>query len=667
MPRNDLLALTADDLASLTNRGTVKRAVRELETKEVTGTLAEDAAGTVTAKWSDDVTCTLPGSKTASDATCTCIATVLCRHVVRTILAYQAQQHAQAGTAEGTPPTPQPWDPGTISDTALEVAFKKPALAAAKARFDEGLLIELVRSAKPTARFHQLGSMIRFIVPGDLRYTHCDCNGPAPCSHVPLAIWAFRMLAPDKSAGLVTTQQTAFPVPADLLDAGERLLLELAHDGISGLTPGWKDRVLRLAARCEAEELIWPAQTLLDLVEQYEKYAAHDARFAPEHVADLVGEWLIRADAIRSGTAAAPQLLIRGSKADTPMDLGGGRFVGLGCGIHHDRGGVDLTAYLQDADTGTVMGITRSFADPPKDSPEPPKSFHKLAQTPVVAQAALAAVGAGQMIASGGKRTADYRLIIGRSRASVTPQAFAWESLRAPTLAEDFQELRARLEMLPIASLRPRHIAENLHVCAVAQMLGAQFDAVSQSVQVLIEDARREKALLVHPYLHRGQEGVEALMAALADKALRLRFVSGNVRQTSGGLLIHPIMLVFEGPKGRLAVQPWIDRLGNPAKDPLPPPKDSGPSVGGFPQEIRLLLMDLLIVGLRRADPHTARAWDALAQHGRSLGYSRLLHPVAALTVALAQKSATVRWSPEPAMRAALHLALLTKLAQDLG
>ena len=31
MPRTDLLALTLDDLAALTNRGTVKRAERELD------------------------------------------------------------------------------------------------------------------------------------------------------------------------------------------------------------------------------------------------------------------------------------------------------------------------------------------------------------------------------------------------------------------------------------------------------------------------------------------------------------------------------------------------------------------------------------------------------------------------------------------------------------
>jgi len=41
MPRSDVLALSLDDLAALTNRGTVKRAQREIETNECIGEIAE--------------------------------------------------------------------------------------------------------------------------------------------------------------------------------------------------------------------------------------------------------------------------------------------------------------------------------------------------------------------------------------------------------------------------------------------------------------------------------------------------------------------------------------------------------------------------------------------------------------------------------------------------
>src|SRR5215468_6954406 len=112
MPRADLLALTSDDLAALTNRGTVKRAARELESGEVTFKLRESDAGEVTVEWSDEARCVIPAGKTASDARCSCPATTLCRHIVRSILAYQKQAAAaadqSAGSVSAAPAAPQP-------------------------------------------------------------------------------------------------------------------------------------------------------------------------------------------------------------------------------------------------------------------------------------------------------------------------------------------------------------------------------------------------------------------------------------------------------------------------------------------------------------------------------------------------------------------------------
>jgi hypothetical protein len=90
MPRPDLLALTEDDLAALANRGHVKRARKEVEEKSCTAELSE-TDGEVFARWSDGIECRLPAGKTVRDGRCSCEALGTCRHLVRTILAYQAQ------------------------------------------------------------------------------------------------------------------------------------------------------------------------------------------------------------------------------------------------------------------------------------------------------------------------------------------------------------------------------------------------------------------------------------------------------------------------------------------------------------------------------------------------------------------------------------------------
>src|ERR1700722_16456952 len=125
MPRRDLLALTHDDLSALTNRGTVKRAQREIDSGEDGCEIAESDAGEVAVKWTDDVKCVFPAGGTVAQGRCSCVATTLCRHLVRSVLAYQKKSAQAAGPASA--PALAPWDPGTIGDEELAKYFKKPA------------------------------------------------------------------------------------------------------------------------------------------------------------------------------------------------------------------------------------------------------------------------------------------------------------------------------------------------------------------------------------------------------------------------------------------------------------------------------------------------------------------------------------------------------------
>ena len=160
------------------------------------------------------------------------------------------------------------------------------------------------RSQTEIARFHLQACLLRFLVPGDLRYTHCDCAEPAPCSHVPLAVWSFRRLDPERAAGILATAATSPPAPIALLDDIESALLAFTEYGISGAPRTWIDQLTRLENACREGDLVWPAEILGELIEQQERYAGHDARFAPDRVAELVGELLIRCDAIRHDTGA---------------------------------------------------------------------------------------------------------------------------------------------------------------------------------------------------------------------------------------------------------------------------------------------------------------------------------------------------------------------------
>ncbi len=508
---------------------------------------------------------------------------------------------------------------------------------------------------------------MRFLVPGDVRYTHCDCAEPTPCSHVPLAVWAFRRLGPNQSAGILATGEKTPAAPTDLLDELENAVLDFCEHGISGAASAWGSRLTRLEEACRQNDLIWPATILAELGEQHKRYAEHDALFAPERVADLIGEWLIRLDAIRHDTGALPQLLLRGTSADRPLNLGSARFIGLGCGVRLKKRSVELTAYLQDSDSGSLVAVCKEFADDP-DPAKPPRAFGELAQASAAKGSSFATLGAGQLLIRGGKRTASFHLIPGRSDASVQPQAFAWESLRPPVLVEEFAELEARLSALPPASLRPRRVAEDFHVCAVTAADSVQFHAATQSVQAVLLDRRGQRMRLVHPYTSRGQAGAEALLACLGEKPKELRFVSGSVQRGAVGLMIHPVCLVWQDGTKRSTLQPWIERHRETvgADIELSAMPQGADPLGDYLLSLQAGLGELFVLGLQRSDPLVARRWRDLQRQGEAVGLARLAERIAPLAEALEQKSHTLRWEGRRAGHHLLRVAAFVRMARDL-
>lgn len=161
MLRSDLMALTADDLATLTNRGTVKRAQKELEAGEVTCEIRDEPGGGLVFAWSDGITCRFPPGQAVHEAVCSSGAAGITRHIVRSVLAYQragldrqtTSEPADAGSArqdgnrlqEDLPDAEtascfvagEIWDPGQISDDDLLARFRSAAVTKARKRFEQ--------------------------------------------------------------------------------------------------------------------------------------------------------------------------------------------------------------------------------------------------------------------------------------------------------------------------------------------------------------------------------------------------------------------------------------------------------------------------------------------------------------------------------------------------
>ena len=660
--RPDLLALTPDDLAAMANRGLLKRAQKEVEQPDLTPQWTESEDNTIVAIWSDSITCTLPGGKTLKDSKCSCSALEICRHVLRTVLSWQKKKASEivttteAGEEDDSGNStiqPQAWDPGSVTDSLLETQVPKHVRDRAELLWKQGVLAELLRSAKPSAHFHCPGHTVRFLVPDDVRYAQCSCSDATPCVHAVLAVRAFRCLNTEATSGIVSEGPLAKPVPAEPLVAAEVCAQQLITDGFSSLTTVWRDRARRAAADCDAASLIWPAQILEELADDFDRYAARDSAFSPERALERLGELLLRKDAIFAGgttTAGSPtanteellhipvpQAFVRGMKSDRDSDLGAARFMGLGGSIVQNRLSSTVTIFLQDADNGHAMTLTREFNEDPKsDPPGERRSFTQLARAPAVKDANLRALAAGQLITNGGRRTAAGRIILGRSRSVVNPQNFSWEQLKAPVLVEDFAELRARLKLLPPASFRPRRAASDFHVCPVAEIHNPSFEPFTNAIEAMIVDRSGNMARLSHPWSERGEKGAEILLAALKSGAKPL-FIAGNVRIYGPELRFSPTAMIFGEGTARWAVFPWLDStypspittgskstesfLADIAENAKRTAKTAARSRYQLVTEI---LTEVLLNGVRRIRKQNWPDWQTTIQDMEERGYHRM-------------------------------------------
>jgi hypothetical protein len=490
---------------------------------------------------------------------------------------------------------------------------------------------------------------------------------------VALAVWAFRRLEAGMRAGIVAAGEAA-AVPAEILDAVEAGLLTFVEAGAAAAGRNGIDRLARLARRCTEADLVWPAEVLQEVVEQLESYAIHDARFDPARLGGLLGEMVVRIDALRSDTGTLPALLVRGSAADRPAELEAGEYWGLGCGVRAGRGGAEVAAYVYDRKSGNVLALVQEVAE---DGPEP-RPFAELGQRIAVrglAGATFAAAGAGVLQMPGGKRTARYTLQPPGVRHNdhrrptlLAQDRFAWEEIDPPVRCDSFAELEERLALLPPAALRPRRVAEDFHVLRIAEVVDVRFDRAAHAVQALLADRHGRRALLVHPFTSRGAPGFETLLGRLTGGPGKLCFVSGQVSRAASGLVVRPVCLVWQDGAKRTAVQPWVERGGSSQTEPMGelavPAEDAAT---GYLAQLERELGELLVVGLLRADGAVARAWGELARRGEVVGFGRLAARVQELAGRLEHKAHTLSWDAVGAARLVLELEAFVRLARDVG
>lgn len=643
--RADLLALTSEAVAALANVGLVKRAQKELEQGKGPE-IEEDADGVVTGRFPDGVTARLPPGVALRDAPCSCGSSAVCRHRVALALAYPAWVQESSGSQDiGASPEAANWSPGAVDDEALRARLGRRMFERAAALRRAGVTVAIRRpdSTDPVASAELPSCTVRFLVPGDLAWARCDCAAQQDCEHVALAVWAFRAAdARDREAPRLHVEVVEKSAAADLVDALDeamRLAGEVLLDGVVHARPSLAPAFAICREGLRRAGHTWPFTLLEDLEEQLAAWRARSARYGAARVAALLAELEARRRAVtRGGELPAPFVLGQGEALETRLDHL--RLVSLGARVQADGRDRDAEILLADPDTATVLVLQKrwTFSDG-----EEPLSAPELGGRRAASGATLEGLARGQAVTRVARRLANRLLVLGDARGgltSVMPQAGAWDVLPAPLRVTRLADLAETWTARPPRLLRPRVLAEDVHVVAVQEVAWIADLHGAQSLAAGVLDQEGELILLRKPWRAVAPRALDFLAAALAGTWGPVRFVSGEIHRHLGHFEMEPLavacdrLVVPDLEKGSVTA-PRLD----PAREFADPPVESAAAealglldegahhglryaAAGYPDRLRAAVARLEGVGLtdcaarlRRLD-ETLRAARAGGEEG---------------------------------------------------
>ncbi|GAA2492884.1 hypothetical protein [Winogradskya humida] len=590
--RADLLALTAETLAELTNRGLVKRAGRELE--RVVPVLTEDDDGTVHAAYPDGVGTDLPGGGLELGK-CSCGAAGICRHVVGLVLAYQQQRPGVgptasppiggeagevggrsagsgpsatatggrgAGTGLSAPAIGRPgagaglprvgtggvsasrevWSPGEFSDEQLVARLGERMVAAARRVRNAGYVARVHRGrvSDPVPGVELPTATVRFLVPHELGFARTDAASGVRDDVLALAVWAFRA-ADEQGLGGDDVQVQVGGGAAAVGGAGLESAVALAglvlREGAVHVGAGLAADVAVVRRELEGAGMRWPLLAVEDLVGQLDAYQNRSARYRPEALADHVAELFARHRAVTGGGSGLRSRVLGTDEAsETPLRRA--RLDGLGARVSAvgDERVVDL--FLAHADSSTVLVLRRAYET---DEAGPQLAARR------VAGVTIGALAGGAVVTESAARSASRAVRLGTRRLSRTEAMVSrgsWQDLPRALIADDLTALAAELNALPPRPIRARVQAELVRVIPVAEVRSVSYSPGAQRLDAVIADATGATAVVSATYASCAPGRLDSMAEVLRGE---VRFVSGTVRRSGGGVLIEPIGFAVQG------------------------------------------------------------------------------------------------------------------------
>lgn len=658
------LLVQADDgyLEGLSNRGTVKRAYKDLE-QEQPEVVWDEETGEVQAAFGDTV-CHIRAP--LGESTCSCPSRSVCRHIVAAILYLRHGLMAEETAGEDPPSQASAGETSAAAAPAGETsaaassaaapvaeapAAKAPAAGTVPSELRQALLavpLSRIKNAcgdkagrEFAARIEagerpamEMGSTVTVTFPWDgrtvhllypLEYSACSCHSRKFCAHKALAVLAFQL--EDKAVSIQAFKSQIeeaedwdqAAVSQALCSLKEGIGLQLST-GLSRLSPEAAESMERLAVISHGAGLAAFEAGCRRAASQYRQYFSRAAAFREEELLEELLSLYRRAECLAREEDAKGRRALAGSFRDVYYPVPALYLTAIGSRSFKSKAGYEGEKYYFleteqkkwyawiDARPTFYEGVRRR-----------PAGRGGREQAPWGLSCSRERMMELELVLTEAKAAADGRISVSRDTKS---EVIGTRRLFRPEVqAMIFQDYRRLLDWLRGFS-RAEGGGEPLALVEAKRVSEGRFDTVRQrfSMELFDQEGRRLLAAVRYsPEEKLTIQALERLASRLEKQGKKSVVFFGIPYLEEGQLCLYPIEY-FDSMEPADRQEAAADQLGKAAALEDTPPAEAVKAAADLLGEVRRALADLFQSGLSSAPEELAKRFSRLGEACGDLG-----------------------------------------------
>ena len=276
---------SADDeyLTGLTNKGTVKRAYKDMETAEIS---AEYGESEIIVSVGEEK-CTI--KEPLAESKCSCPSRSICRHIITAILWLKGNAKEEVHEPEQKQPDKALTDElSAYPLKLLEKAMKKKYFTEFMQKAEKGILPDIEESGIISVKVDDM--TVRLINP--LEYSACSCHSKELCSHKAAAIlaWQIKHKIIEPKIDKTVSVEIDFSKAQDTAKYALKFLSGILSDGLVRLSEDTAEHAETVAVMCHNARLADSERQIREIGSRLEKYISHSPEFNAENLYFLIME-----------------------------------------------------------------------------------------------------------------------------------------------------------------------------------------------------------------------------------------------------------------------------------------------------------------------------------------------------------------------------------------